>query len=90
MDKECLPKNGLALYNKPILLAISFLVYLICYFEDKWSSDKTTRNSIDSTLSTFLSLLAPWEARVEDHLFYLAYGIENTLFCQRLMKVDLH
>ena len=23
-----------------------------------------------------------WETKVEDHLFYLSYGIENTLFCQ--------
>ena len=35
-------------------------------------------------------LLAPWEAEMEDHLFYLAYEIENTLLCQRLMKVYLH
>ena len=27
---------------------------------------------------------------MEDHLFYLAYEIENTLLCQRLMKVYLH
>ena len=35
VNKECLPKNGLALYNKPILLAILFSVYLTCSFQDK-------------------------------------------------------
>ena len=45
-----LPKNGLALYNKPIFLAILFSVYLICSFQDKCSSNKTPRNFIDFTL----------------------------------------
>ena len=35
-------------------------------------------------------LLTIWEAKEEDHLFYLAYGIGNTLFCQHLMKFYLH
>ena len=56
-NKECLPKNGLALYNKPILLASFFSVYLICSFQDKCSSNKTPRNFIDPTLSTFLSFI---------------------------------
>ena len=35
-------------------------------------------------------LLTTWEVKVEDQLFYLVYEIENTLSCQRLMKVCLH
>ena len=85
---ECLFKNGLVLYNKPIFLAILFSVYLI-------SKINVHLIKLQGTLliPLFLPpyhLLAPWEANVEDHLFYLAYGIENTLFCQRLMKVYLH
>ena len=59
-DKECLPKNGSALYNKPILLAILFSLYLICSFQDKCSSNKTPRNFIDPNLSAIVELIS-WE-----------------------------
>ena len=61
MNNAVLLKNvylhGLALYNKAILLAILFLVYLICSFQDKCSSNKTPRNLTDCTLSNFLSFI---------------------------------
>ena len=54
MNNAMLIKNiylyGLALYNKPILKATLFSVYLICSFQNKCSSNKTSRNLIDSTL----------------------------------------
>ena len=60
---QCLPKNGLALYNKPIFLAILFLVYLICSFEDKCSSNKTPKNFIYPTLIASLSLISTLESK---------------------------
>ena len=51
-------KNGLAVNNKPIFLAILFLVYIICSFQDKCSSNKAPRNFIDPTLSTSLSFIS--------------------------------
>ena len=50
-------RKSLALCNKPILLATLFLLYIICSFQDKCSSNKIPRNFIDSTLSSLLSFI---------------------------------
>ena len=60
VNKECLPKNDIVLYNKPILLVTLFSVYLICSFQNKCSSNETPRNFIDSTLCTSLSFIGVW------------------------------
>ena len=57
MNNTVLTKNNFALYNKPIPLATLFSIYLICSFQDKCSSNKTSRNLIDPSLSTLLSFI---------------------------------
>ena len=72
-----------------MLLATLFSVYLICSFKDFHLIRLRGTLLIQLFLLRY-HLLTTWEAKVEDHLFKLSYGIENNLFSKCLMKVYLH